>query len=200
LELSDESRIKADANDPKKVFQWLIESEAQLKGEGIVKEKLVFSASGSDGAGKNRPTTSSLQITIMRGTTTSSKGPRTTKPLKERRLTKGLPPWQLLKLLRYGHGILSCSMLMKVCETQTDSTTEVLTRCKATPKSFWFAHKLPNVYNAGSITEMNNNNLTSSETAGKIPVPAKPAGCKRGSRLPEGASCGVGLHRRTATS
>lgn len=43
---------KADANDPKKVYQWLIESEAWLRGEDTVKEKLVFLASDFDDAGK----------------------------------------------------------------------------------------------------------------------------------------------------
>jgi hypothetical protein len=43
---------KADANDPNKVLQFMNEHRAYYEGKGIMHDKLVFFASGSDGAGK----------------------------------------------------------------------------------------------------------------------------------------------------
>jgi hypothetical protein len=43
---------KADAEDPAKVLEWMNENKAWFEAENIQKDKIVFFASGSDGAGK----------------------------------------------------------------------------------------------------------------------------------------------------
>ncbi|KAF2679187.1 hypothetical protein K458DRAFT_435238 [Lentithecium fluviatile CBS 122367] len=150
---------KTDAEDVNKVLQFMNENRAYYDSKNIKQDKLVFFASGSDGAGKN------MALDFV-----------------DHNYNDGYATfYDLFKNRAYNEAFGVMPHEGKPAEANSKAMALwarnpiVFNSDKATEGSFWLKHELPNLYNAGSITKMKDNALKPSETDGTIKVPPRPA-------------------------